>query len=488
VAFSDPVATVSSGYRLVDGVLWGAQWSDGSPAITSLAIYIAGTTGPESFDFGGSSVRANTVPEEAAAFRLAMSLFADVCNIDFVEVGSQTQADIILGAVNDADAGGNLGISVPPGEDLGPLSSQQGAAIINYDAYASSGYSSLLQGGYDFTTYLHEFGHTVGLKHPHDRGGGTFQRFPGVTKDFGDYGDFDLNQCVYTVMSYNDGYPTGPLGPQSPADMPDYGWTGTPMAFDIAALQHMYGANASFHTGDDHYVLPAVNAAGTFYSCIWDAGGTDTIQAGGDTACRINLKAATLEVEAGGGGVVSSHKGIFGGFTIAHGAVIENAVGGGGADRLTGNEVANRLVGKGGSDLLAGGNGDDVLLGGGGRDDLRGNLGADRLAGGTGNDVFRYSAITDSSGRNADRISDFVTGHDHIRLTAIDANPLTKADDAFAFIGGAAFSGAAGELRAIASAGGTATIVLGDTDGDAHADFRIVLLGHPDLGMGDFFL
>ena len=488
MAFSDPVATISSGYRMVDGVLWGAQWSDGSPATTSLAVYIAGMAGRESFDFGGATVRADTAQEEAAAFRLAMSLMENVCNLDFIEVGSKPQADIILGAVNNGDAGGNLGIAVPPGEDWGPAASQQGAAIINYRAYSSNDYSSLLQGGYDFNTYIHEFAHAVGLKHPHDRGGGTFQRFPGVTSGFDDYGDFDLNQGIYTVMSYNDAYPTGPHGQQYAEDMPGYGWTGTPMAFDIAALQHMYGANLSFHTGHDVYVLPAVNAAGTFYSCIWDAGGIDTIRAGGNTACKIDLNGATLEVEAGGGGVLSSHQGIFGGFTIAHGAMIENATGGGGADRLTGNDGANKLIGKGGHDVLIGNDGDDVLSAGAGRDDLRGNPGADRLAGGSGNDVFRFFAVADSTGKDADRITDFDNGHDHIRLTAIDADPSSKADDAFAFVGGAAFSHVAGELRVTENAGGTITIVLGDVDGDAHADLRILLLGHPALGAGDIWL
>lgn len=71
--------------------------------------------------------------------------------------------------------GGALGDSVPPGEDIGPVTTRQAAAIINFDQYSSTDYSSLRQGGYDFTTFIHELGHAIGLKHPHDSGGAVGQ-------------------------------------------------------------------------------------------------------------------------------------------------------------------------------------------------------------------------------------------------------------------------------------------------------------------------
>lgn len=489
MAFSDPVATATSGKQIVDGLLWGNQWSDGSPAATSLAVYVAGRSGSENFDFGGFPVTAFTDPEETAAFRLAMELFADVCNIDFVEVSSKSQADIIVGAVNNADAEGNLGIAVPPGEDTGPLHNQQGAVIINYKKYAAPGYASLEQGGYDFSTVIHEFGHAIGLKHPHDKGGGTFQRFPGVKKSYGDFGDFDLNQGIYTMMSYNDGFPAGPLGVQHSDDLPEYGWAGTPMAIDIAAMQHMYGANTTSHTGDDVYTLPSVNAAGTFYSCIWDAGGSDTIMAGSAVDSTIDLREATLETGIGGGGFLSAHDGIFGGLTIANGAFIENATGRGGADKLSGNDVANTLDGRGGEDKLIGRNGDDTLLGKGGADLLRGGSGADLMDGGSGADQFSYTRFQDSRKGNSDHIVGFNTGADHIDLSAIDANRLTAGiNEVFGFIGANEFGGIAGELRVAGNGAGTLTYLEGDLNGDGKAEFRIILEGSINLGAGDLVL
>ena len=103
-------------------------------------------------------------------------------------------------------------------------------------------------------------------------------------------------------MSYNFGWPAGPLGT---SHQEGYGWEAGPMAFDIAAIQDLYGANMSYHANDDTYVLPDINAAGTDYVCIWDAGGTDEIVYNGSSDAIIDLRAATLDNTPTGGGVVS---------------------------------------------------------------------------------------------------------------------------------------------------------------------------------------
>ncbi len=207
-------------------------------------------------------------------------------------------------------------------------------------------------GGYSFITFLHEIGHGLGLDHPH----GT-SPFPGVI-DEESTGTFGLNQGLFTVMSYNDGYDRIGYSPSLA-----YGWMSTPGALDIAAIQAIYGANMTTRTGDDVYRLPGTNAPGTSFAAIWDAGGTDTISAEGlTTGSTIDLRSATLKVEEGGGGFLSQASGIFGGFTIAQGAKIENATGGSAADRLIGNEAANVLNGAGGEDTMRGLAGDDTYI------------------------------------------------------------------------------------------------------------------------------
>jgi Ca2+-binding RTX toxin-like protein len=95
--------------------------------------------------------------------------------------------------------------------------------------------------------------------------------------------------------------------------------------------------------------------------------------------------------------------GIFGGFTIANGATIENAVSGSGNDKLTGNAANNRLEGNAGNDSLYlwFGGGDDTALGGAGNDNIffGGTLNsADVVRGGADSDILvlqgAYGALT----------------------------------------------------------------------------------------------
>lgn len=245
---------------------------------------------------------------------------------------------------------------------------QQGIGGFNVD---SGGWNydqqqGLLQGGFDFAVILHEFGHAHGLAHPHDRGGGS-DIMLGVT-GASSYGIYNLNQGVYTVMSYNDAWDFHPDGPSPLTGAGvDNGWSGTLSAFDIAMLQRRYGVHAHA-TGNDVYELKDVQARGTFYSTIWDTGGTDEIRYSGNRNARIDLLAATLDYTPTGGGVMSFVDDIKGGYTIANGVVIENATAGNGNDVLMGNAAANILTGNGGDDFLMGRGGADVLNGGNGFD------------------------------------------------------------------------------------------------------------------------
>ena len=165
-----------------------------------------------------------------------------------------------------------------------------------------------------------------------------------------------------------------------------YGGQGGLGAFDIAALQALYGANDAYNAHDNTYVLPDVNAPGTGWSAIWDTGGTDTISnAGSNDACTIDLRAAPL-LGPDAGGYVSHVDGILGGFTIANGVEIEKAVGGGGDDTLFGNGSANVMIGNAGDDTINGQGGEDTLKGSGGNDDLVGAGSNDKLYGGSGKD------------------------------------------------------------------------------------------------------
>ena len=213
------------------------------------------------------------------------------------------------------------------------------------------------KGGLGYTMLLNMFGSALGLEQAH-------LGFPGVTSA-SDPGPLGLNQAPFTVMSANWSYQgfgdvLGRWG-----SMKSFG------AFDIAALQKIYGANMTAATGNDVYTLPMGNHGseisgsdtGTGWTCIWDTGGTDTIS-GGITfqSVKIDLRAATLaDNDRNAGGFLSQHTEVAGGFTIANGVVIENALGGNGDDTLIGNNSANRLNGSKGKDTLTGLAGRDIF-------------------------------------------------------------------------------------------------------------------------------
>ena len=134
------------------------------------------------------------------------------------------------------------------------------------------------------------------------------------------------------------------------------------MALDIALLQATYGANTSHASGDNTYTLVSVNASGTGYQAIWDTGGVDEIVYAGSASVTIDLRAATLNAEAGGGGFISSADGIHGGYTIANGVIIENATGGSNDDTLIGNDADNMFTGGYGNDTVDGGLGADTFV------------------------------------------------------------------------------------------------------------------------------
>ena len=158
-----------------------------------------------------------------------------------------------------------------------------------------------------------------------------------------------------------------------------------------------------------------------------------------------------------------------------------------GSNTLTGGAAEDSLYGLGGNDSLNGNGGADFIDGGSGNDTIRGGAGADRLFGGSGADRFTYGSVNDSPSAGYDVIEDFSRGqNDRIALSDIDANAVAGGNQSFAWIGSAAFTNVAGQLRYQASGGDA--FVMGDTNGDGSADFMIRLEGVTFLSSSDFLL
>ncbi len=178
--------------------------------------------------------------------------------------------------------------------------------------------------------------------------------------------------------------------------------------------------------GNDTYSFVANSALGTDTITETTTGGIDNLDFTGTTAAvNVNLGVATSQT------VNSNLK-----LILSANNVIENATGGTGNDRLTGNALNNtlnggdgndQLQGLGGDDSLWGGAGNDILNGGTGNDTLWGGLGDDVLTGGVGNDKYLFqSDSVFSTSLGVDYISDFEAGLDQIVLSKITFNAITN--------------------------------------------------------------
>jgi hypothetical protein len=151
--------------------------------------------------------------------------------------------------------------------------------------------------------FLHEFGHALGLQHPHGNGGGTVDlngdEFP---PDVELPAPYTVRQ---TIMSY--AFPVGIYEGSS------FGMPVTPMALDIAAIQALYGANENANKGATLYKLTDPETEdldrdgsdgsvtiGQAYYAIWDTSAAnikDEIKYEGSSSVLINLNDATLNTK-----------------------------------------------------------------------------------------------------------------------------------------------------------------------------------------------
>ena len=431
------------------------------------------------------------------ATRDAMQQWDDLIAVTFVETTAD-KADIAL--MNSTTGPAQASAYLP--YDYGSVRLAGTTRTVSYmpiagDIFINPNQASNQQfdeGQYGLTTLIHEMGHSLGLEHP-----GNYNFAPGFSVNYVNGAEYYQDSNQYSIMSYWQPRETGAANIDW--NTFQFVYQSTPGVHDVAAIQRIYGADLTTRTGDTVYgfnsnagrdqfdftktPLPAVT--------IWDAGGNDTIDVSGfDTPSLINLNAGSMS-STGGSGVVPLEvlkaRGVVAAtytqaqydairaaynatdgllhdnLSIAYGATIENAIGGGGNDTLIGNEVANVLDGRGGFDVasyqdaktgvtaslatmrgsagdaagdrflnieglagsafadkLDGGNadetmygrgGNDTLSGGNGVDRLFGDAGADSLSGGNGDDQLTGGADDDRlDGGNGADVLDGGTGND----------------------------------------------------------------------------
>jgi serralysin len=358
----------STGNAYIDAVLGSTKW------VPSNLTYSFPAT-PTSY---GSSYGDGEAAKGFGAFngaqqsitRSALNLYSAVSNLTFQEWGgaSGPSADLRFA---QSDLPSTAWAYFPTTDATG------GDVWVNN---SSQTYASPAMGNYAYLTLIHEIGHALGLEHAHEG------NMP-----------LDRDSMEYTVMSYRS---YAGASTSTGYTNETWGYAQSLMMYDIAAIQHIYGANYATHDGNTTYTWSSttgemfVNGVGQgapggnqILLTVWDGGGSDTysftnyttelsidLQPGAWTTTsqeqRAKLHWDGSKLAAGN----IANALLYQGNTLS---LIENASGGSASDVIKGNVASNTLRGNGGDDKLYGLSDNDVLIGGSGKDVLNGGTGTD---------------------------------------------------------------------------------------------------------------
>ena len=274
------------------------------------------------------------------ATRLAFQDYANIARLKFVEIPNGSSENAGITFTNVSDLGVAAGDTTTPKSWMNDFEN----ALIRI-ASSSESNADFNVGSYGYATLLHEIGHALGLKHPGNYNGSDLggQDAPFLI-------DAKDNE-QYTLMSYNnysnktaDGYDLN----TNPGAISEK----TPMLYDVAAIQSLYGVNSNYKNGDTVYRWDVdTNPRMT----IWDGGGVDTIDASNQNQVQtIDLRAgqfssigaATLMYDDNSTELYPAKDNL----SVAYDTVLENAIGGSANDTLIGNSVVNQLTGNAGND------------------------------------------------------------------------------------------------------------------------------------------
>jgi serralysin len=350
------LAVTASGDYRIDALLSGATWST---VTITYSFY-------EDSVFGGTYYGTEAVSEVSEPVktnvRAIMAWYGTTINRAFVEV---TETASAVGQVRfmRSTAPSYAYAYYPSASNLG------GDVHLNpsYDRLGDTNGFQHPAGEHGYTTLIHEIGHAIGLKHPHDGS-------PNLPSSEDNH--------TRTVMSY--GFPG-----ESP---------GTPMGYDVMALQYLYGAR-SYRAGSDTYQftgssIDQYSLNGQLYinptlrtkQVIWDSGGYNVLDLSG-----FGASPAGYRLDLNPLGWLSTNANylttyLTAGAVIGPGVSIRHLINSGSSDTIFANASANVFAGYAtdrvtGADVIYGATTSDTI-------DLSGYSPAEVFPSPSGNDLL----------------------------------------------------------------------------------------------------
>ena len=411
--FNGPARTTFTGNQSIDAILWGWQWS--SPNLTYRF--------PQSVqEYGGYTRIDDFTPfnpiQQQQIVTFVLNNLSTFSNLTFTPTNFFGDGNIRFAQSAILDANDGSGPHFP---GFGPTLPRTSAEAFPPDQanfpsytygdnwYSNGNYTQPVLGSFQYAAgLLHEMGHAIGLSHGHieqDVAGSS----PTITSP--KLPDNENSQ-EYSVMTYSQ-FVGQTLG-SGAIGSADYPWTY--MLNDVAAIQHMYGANFNSNNGNTTYQFDPNTGVlsidgfefdapyrGRILATMWDGGGNDTY----DFSNHNNNQ--TIDLNPGGWSTFSVSQlanlnngqganAIFAKGNLANAylydgdlrSLIENVNTGNGADTIIGNQTGNIIRSGGGNDIVDGRAGNDTLIGGAGNDFLTGGYGTDSYDGGSGQDTVTF--------------------------------------------------------------------------------------------------